>query len=234
MKKTLGIIGGMGPMATVDLFSKIVSLTDAHKDSDHIHILIDNYPQIPDRTEAIQTGSDLPAKYLIESAQRLEKQGADFIVIPCNTSHYFFDRVQNSINIPIVNMIDETAKALKNDNIRCAGIMATDGVLHTHMYERYLKLYGIKPVIPSEEIQKIIMSIIYDEVKAGKETHPERLLPWLDELTKSGVDGFILGCTELPIAFSKVTAFNFYDCTEILAKVAIKYAGYSFKEEVKL
>ena len=99
------------------------------------------------------------------------------------------------------------------------------------MYERYLELYGIKPVIPSEEIQRIIMSIIYDEVKAGKEAHPERLLSWLDELTKSGVDGFILGCTELPIAFSRVDKYKFYDCTEILATSAIKYAGYSFKGE---
>ena len=234
MKKILGIIGGMGPMATVDLFAKIVSFTDAHKDSEHIHILIDNYPQIPDRTTAIQIGSNLPAKYLIESAERLERQGADFIIIPCNTSHYFLNEVKAAIKIPIINMIEETAKALANDGVKSVGIMATDGILYTHMYEKYLELYNIKAVIPSNEIQKEIMSIIYDEVKAGKKAHPERITSWLDNMTESGVDGFILGCTELPIAFSKFTKYKFYDCTEILAKSAIKYAGYKIKGEEAL
>ena len=92
-KKTIGIIGGMGPLATADLFTRIINLTDAQKDAEHIHILIDNNPHIPDRTSAILHGTESPLPYLIESANRLKSAGADFLIIPCITSHGFYDEL---------------------------------------------------------------------------------------------------------------------------------------------
>ena len=117
MKKTIGIIGGMGPLATADLFTKIINLTKASKDSDHIHILIDNNPKIPDRTSAILYGTESPLPYLIESANRLVSAGADFLIIPCITSHGFYDELSDNVSIPILNIAEETAKYLVKNSL---------------------------------------------------------------------------------------------------------------------
>ena len=113
-KKTIGIIGGMGPMATSDLFGKLISFTDAKCDAEHAHIIIDNYPQIPDRTSAILKGTESPLPYLIESAHRLHEAGADFIIIPCITSHHFIQELEARTGFEFLNIVEETAKYFKN------------------------------------------------------------------------------------------------------------------------
>ena len=112
--KTIGIIGGMGPLATVDLFGKIVNLTDAKCDNDHIHILIDNNTYIPDRTSYILGDGKNPLDELVKSAKRLKDMGADFLVMPCNTAHYFYNDIINNVSIPFINMIEETASYINN------------------------------------------------------------------------------------------------------------------------
>jgi len=234
VKKAVGIIGGMGPMATVDLFRKIVLMTDARTDAEHLRIFIDNRPEIPDRTEAILAGKDTPVSYILDSAVRLAEMGADFLIIPCNTSHCFFPSILKGAPIPVLNMIEETALKLEEDGIRSVGLLATDGVLRVGVYDRVLGAHGIRTVRPSEDGQKKVMHMIYGEIKAGMPMHPEALEPLFSEMMREGAEAFILGCTELPLAFDgyPVGRERFYDPTAILATAAIRYAGGAVRKEI--
>ena len=225
--KAVGIIGGMGPMATVDLFRKIVMMTDASSDSEHLRIMIDNRPEIPDRTAAILAGKDTPVSYILDSASRLAAMGADFLIIPCNTSHCFFPAILEGSPIPVLNMIEETALRLQADGVKSVGLLATDGVLQVGVYDQVLAEHGIRTLRPSPARQKEVMHIIYGEIKAGVSAHPEALEPLLGDMMLEGAEAFILGCTELPLAFDGYTVGRerFYDPTAILAAAAIKYAG---------
>lgn len=228
-KKTIGIIGGMGPMATVDLFRKLVEHTVAESDAGHIHILIDNYPQIPDRTKAILTGDNSVADYLAESAQRLVNAGADFLIIPCNTSHCFYDILCSRIQVPVIHMIRACAQKVKSLGYEKVALLATDGTVHSGIYPSVFAEYGIEVLLPSAQGQKKVMQLIYDEIKAGKEVHPQILDAERKALQDRGAQAFILGCTELPLAFPADSSGMFIDPTAILAETAIKAAGYQYK-----
>ena len=141
-KKTLGIIGGMGPLATADIFNKIILFTDADCDEEHIHILIDNNPKIPNRTKAILEGNDKPFDFILESARKLENIGADILLIPCNTSHVYYDRLCESVKIPIINMIEETAKHVSDMKLKKVGLLATIGTIRAKLYEKAFEAYG--------------------------------------------------------------------------------------------
>ena len=230
-KKTIGIIGGMGPMATADLFAKIINLTDAKKDSEHIHILIDNNPQIPDRTSAILHGTDSPLPHLINSANRLKEAGADFLIIPCITSHGFYDELVANVDIPILNIVEETAKYLESNSIKKAVLLATDGTRHTNVFGKIFKKFDIELLYPSDAVQADLMSMIYSGIKAGAETFDSSSVnAELDKLIDGGAEAVILGCTELPLA-AKLYGINgnLVDPTTVLAKAAIIKAGYSIK-----
>ena len=231
-KKTIGIIGGMGPAATALLFQKLIDYTQANTDSEHMHIVIDNNTQIPDRTTAILKAEDTPAKCIIESGKKLEAFGAELILIPCNTSHYFYARIQEQLNVPVVNMIAETAGiCLKNGYTRI-GILATTGTCKTHTYDRELEKFGIETVYPDEEGQSKVMEIIYDQVKAGKKIDTSILDQTLKKMTAQGAQGFILGCTELPFAIKNGDfGYQFFDSLDILAKRAVELAGYQLKNK---
>src|SRR4030042_3354613 len=140
-EKIIGILGGMGPEATIDLFYKIIKSTPAEKDQDHLRIIIDNNPKIPDRTAAILGKAEDPLPALQETAQNLEKAGADFIIIPCNTAHYFLSSIQESVNIPVLNMLEETAKETKKriPQIKKVGLLASIGVYKSEIYHQHFK-----------------------------------------------------------------------------------------------
>lgn len=221
----------MGPLATADLFYKIILLTEASSDSEHIHILIDNNPKIPDRTEAVINGSYEPLDFMIESAQRLVQMGADILLMPCNTSHAFYNSLCKSVHIPIINMIDEVARQLSTTNLKTVGLLATDGSLYARLYENALEAYNIEAIHPSQNGQRELMEMIYNGVKAGVDKYDTYSIK--DELRRmkdNGVETFILGCTELPVAFQKYgIIFPSVDPTVILAKAAINKAGYLIK-----
>ena len=229
-KKTIGIIGGMGPAATALLFQKIVEYTDAEKDADHIHILIDNYPAVPDRTASIKSGSDKPVDYICDAGGKLISIGAELLIIPCNTSHYFYDKIQSRLSVPVINMISETALVCKSKGWSRVGILATDGTKETRIFDKELENLGIEAVSTSAEGQREVMSVIYDQVKAGKEINTEKLARYLDEMKQSGVEAFILGCTELSAALRGGDyGLEFIDTLEVLAKSAIVQSGYKLK-----
>ena len=230
-KKTLGIIGGMGPAATAMLFESIISNTQANCDAEHIHILIDNYPQIPDRTTAILSGSNEPVKYICEAGQRLINMGAELILIPCNTSHYYFEEIKNNLSVPVINMIEETALYCRRMGCSVVGVLATDGTRKTDIYKTEFEKAGLDVVYPSEEGQKQVMSVIYEQVKAGKEINTSGLEAHLKDMEAQGAQAFVLGCTELPIAIKDGDfGFRFIDTIEVLAKSAILKAGYNIKK----
>ncbi len=231
-KKTLGIIGGMGPLATVDIFNKIISLTDADRDEGHIHILIDNNPKIPDRTKAVLEGSDAPFPYILETAKRLKQMGADMLLMPCNTSHVYYDRLCESVGLPIINMIEETAKYVSDLKLETVGLLATNGTIHARLYEKALEKYDVRVMLPSESGQRSVMALIYDGVKAGADKfNIGEINKELDRMVAKKAEVFILGCTELPIAFQKYNInFKFIDPGEVLAKTVVIRPGYRLRE----
>lgn len=231
-KKTVGIIGGMGPGATALLFQKLIAYTDASSDAEHIHIVIDNNTEIPDRTRAILNKDDTPAQYICESARKLEQIGAELLLIPCNTSHFFFDYIQERLTVPVVNMIGETAKECLKHGYETVGILATTGTRETDIYGRELKKYGIEAIYPDEDGQKKVMEIIYDQVKAGEKINALIIDQTLKNMAVQGAEAFILGCTELPFAIKDGDfGYRFFDSLDILAKCAVERAGYPLKKQ---
>ncbi|SHK50302.1 cysteate racemase [Paramaledivibacter caminithermalis] len=229
--KTIGILGGMGPLATADLFKKIVTLTEANSDNEHIPILIDNNTQIPDRTDYIINNSQDPIKEMIRSAIKLEMMGADVIIMPCNTAHYFYDEIVKYVNIPFINMIEETAKEIKKlySNKKVA-LLATEGTYKAGIYDKVFDKYGLELVKPSSQKQKHVTELIYD-IKRGKSVIDlTSFQAVLRELKEQGVEAFILGCTEIPVAFQMFNIDEKYiDPTKILACSAIRYVGKNIK-----
>ena len=225
--KTIGIIGGMGPLATVDLFRKLIENTPAQKDSEHLRICIDNNTNIPDRTAAILNGGCDPVPEMVRSAILLEAMGADVLVMPCNTAHYFYDRIVPMTHVPFINMLEETAREVVNQKISVVGLLATDGTIQTGVYDRVLNSYGIRVLHPSEKKQQHVMDLIYNGVKASNyNINLTGFYETLDELEQNGAETLILGCTELPVAFSAFSINRKHiDPTLVLAKCAIKMAG---------
>ena len=234
MKKTIGILGGMGPLATADLYRKIIEQTKADRDNDHIRVYIDGNAAIPDRTAAILHGGEDPVPEMLSALRHLEACGADCIIMPCNTAHYFLPRLQKETSIPILNMQKITAKVCRERFPgKTAAILATDGTILSGLFDRALDADGVRWLHPAEEEQKTLMHLIYDVVKASKPMEPVRE-SWervLDTLRRQGADLFILGCTELPVLSGALRSKGpFLDPTEELAKEAIRFCGYEVKE----
>ena len=225
-KKVIGIIGGMGPLATMDLYNKILSRTAAQNDQDNFHVIIDSNAPIPDRTEAILHAGKSPLYELIRSAHRLEFMGADIIIMACNTAHYYYEQMAPHLTVPFVHMIDETAKEVRARSLDCVGLLATEGTCQSGVYDRSFQRLGIKLIKPSAQTQRCVTSIIYDGVKAGKARYPTGdIAKTLSELSADGAKAFVLGCTELPIAFARYgIGANVIDPTEILAERAVDLA----------
>ena len=240
MYKKVGIIGGMGPAATCDLMMKIISMTDAAKDQDHIHVLVDSNTNIPDRTAALLHGGKDPVPELLASAKRLESIGADFLILPCNTAHCFIPRFQNEVGIPFLSMPAETAALLRKKGVGTAAVLATDGTVKSGLYERALADEGIKAIYPDDEQQKQVMSLIYDYIKKGI-TDPAKLphdqiVTIVSDLKRRGAEALLLACTELPLAFD-ITGIDDDSCmdpTKVLAAAAIREAGAKLRADVIL
>ena len=234
MKKSIGILGGMGPLATADLFRKIVLLTDAARDNDHIRIYIDDNASIPDRTAAILSGGADPLPAMTDSLRKLEACGADCIIMPCNTAHYFLPRLQTLTAVPFLSMLEATARACAaRFPGGTAAVLATKGTLSAGLYQAALEQAGAPFLIPHDAEQDALMRVIYDGVKAGKgpEAYRADMEAVAEALTARGADYFILGCTETPMATQALAlAIPAVDPTEELAKGAIRFAGYGVKE----
>ncbi|MBI3576685.1 amino acid racemase [Candidatus Gottesmanbacteria bacterium] len=230
--KTIGIIGGVGPEATLDLYRWIVKLTPAKKDQDHIPTLIYSLPQIPDRTQALLYGGEDPVPHMVKAAKVLEKGGADFLIIPCNTAHAYIERLQKQVKIPIMNMIEEAAKYVKTTipEVKRVGLLATTGTIRTRIYHDTFSRYGLEIIVPTVSIQeRKIMEAIYGPqgIKAGfTQGNPEVLLrSAAEDLIKRGVTMIIMGCTEIPLALSETDLIcSLINPTQILAQSVVARA----------
>ena len=227
MKRCVGIIGGMGPLATVDLMAKIIDMTQAADDSDHLHVIVDSNTHIPSRANAILHGGENPLPQLVLSARRLETAGADLLIIACNTAHYYNEGIAASVSIPVLNMLEETARHCRRQGYGKVGLLAVDMVLETGLYHRALARENIAFVLPSPNSQADIMRLVFEGVKQNRfDLDIANLKTELDAMHASGVDTFILGCTELPIAFERYgLSLPIVDPTRILAAAAIREAG---------
>ncbi len=225
--KVLGIIGGLGPMATAYFFQLITQMTDANCDQEHIEILIHSKPQIPDRTNYILGKSqENPVWEMIKTGKDLMKQGADVLAIPCITAHYFQKELENAIGIPIINAIEETALYLQEHNISKVGIMATDGTIESRIFQRELESKGIEVIVPSKENQKKIMYLIYDNVKAGKRMDKKVFDEVGQEFIEQGAQVILLGCTEISLIKRDFGMnHNYLDVMEILARKSVLTCG---------
>ena len=234
MKKTIGILGGMGPLATADLFIKITMATRAGSDREHIRVYIDSNAAIPDRTAAILEGGEDPVPEMSSALRNLERCGADCIVMACNTAHYFLPRLQELTETPILNMLEITARACARQYPgKTAAVLATSGTLRTGLYSRALEKEGVSFLLPDEKQQAFLMHLIYDVVKASQPMQPaeEDWAGLLRELRERGADYFILACTELPIVANTLSDEGpFVDPTLELARAAVRFCGYPVKD----
>ncbi|WP_322015443.1 amino acid racemase [Paraburkholderia sp. J12] len=233
----VGVLGGVGPAATVDFLQKIVRNTEARCDQDHIKLLVEQNPQIPDRTEnLIGDGAD-PTVSLYATCKRLEEGGADVIAIPCNTAHAFVERIQPYLAIPIVNMLTVTARYLRETfpALREVGVLATSGTLGSGVYARALEREGLRQIVPEPALQARVMAAIYGTqgVKAGHTTGPcqDDIAAALEGLIEAGVEAVILGCTELPLLLPQETfvgrrgaRVTLIDPTDVLARQCVARA----------
>lgn len=228
MKKTLGIIGGVGPLATMFIGEMIVRLTRATKDQDHIHTIIDNDTTIPDRTAYIlDSTKENPIPVIQKDAVKLATAGAEVICIPCNTAHTFYDDIAKASPVPVLHMIRETAKRAAKLGAKRVGILATDGTVFSKVYQIALLEQGIEPVLPNEAIQTKVMSVIYEYVKAGRDVTMEQWDEIAQHMQDLQCDQVILGCTELSIVNKDLKLGNYYiDSLIVLAESAIKACGY--------
>jgi len=226
--RIIGILGGMGPEATLDFYRHIMNLTPATRDQDHIRVLIYSNPKIPDRTEAITSDGVSPLAELIKSAQLLEKGGSGIIAMPCNAAHFFLPRMQQEISIPILDMIEETCRAIRITfpDAKKVGLIAALGTVRSGLYHQALEHSGIEVLVPSHEDQQRIEAAI-GEVKAGVQNRStQEIFQSIGmRLVEAGARVVTLGCTEVPLAFepNEVT-YPSINSTRILAEAAVAWA----------
>jgi len=223
--RTIGILGGMGPEATARLFERIIALTPAQKDQDHLPVQICNLPQIPDRTAAIQGRGESPVPLASQGLQRLAASGADFIAIPCNSIHHFFTELQASVQIPILHLIDEVLRAVLQrwPEARRFGLLATDGIIQSGIYQNFFAAKQCEIIAPDAGRQKEVMAAIY-AIKAGQKKFRDALAAGRDLVERRAL-GIILGCTELGLVQNYLAKdLPVIDSIEVLAQACVDIA----------
>lgn len=227
-EKIVGILGGMGPEATVDLFQKILRATPAQSDQEHLRIIIDCNSKIPDRTAAILADGEDPFPYLRESALLLARAGADFIVIPCNAAHFWHGKIQESVSIPVLHIMKAAADytAGKLTGIEKVGLLAASGTVKVGLYQDSFAEKNIETVVPDEHFQEITMEAIYGVKAGGKDEKLKELVIRAGEhLTAGGAQAVIAGCTEIPLILEDGDlSVPVIDATLALVLQAVKFA----------
>ncbi|EJL01672.1 MULTISPECIES: amino acid racemase [Pseudomonas] len=237
----LGIVGGVGPAATVDFMAKVVANTPAGKDQDHIKMVVEQNPQIPDRTANLLRDETDPTLAMYAACKRLESAGANAIAIPCNTAHAFVERIQAHLRIPIVNMLTETVEWIAHTygTGKAIGLLATSGTVQSQVYHQAARRAGVQLLTPGVDYQAMVMEAIYGPrgIKAGftQGLCKEQLSLAAEHLCELGAQVLILGCTELPLLFEHCEAFNINGHTVTLVDptmiLALKCIGLAEKTD---
>ena len=224
--KVIGVLGGMGPAATVEFFRRLVAATPATIDQDHLHILIDNDPTVPDRTRAILHGGPSPEPVLVNMARRLQGAGAEVLALPCNTAHVYLDAIRKGVTARVVNMIAETVASVGEEAV---GLLATSGTIDSRLYHRACEEHEIRLILPSEDGQRTIVRAIeaikasrsFDEVEAA-------VARVSTGLRKRGANAVVAGCTELSLLDGASMTVRWIDALDCLVAATIREA---FRED---
>ena len=226
MKGLIGVLGGMGPAATVDLFNKFVTFTAAQRDQEHIPLIISSIPDIPDRTDALMHNGLSPLPVMRDYMHKLEDAGAECIVIPCNTAHYWFKELKDACHIDILSIIDTTVDEVRVCGKTRIGLLATDATLYMGLYQKGIESLGFNYITPDADGQKNVMKSIYS-LKAGNVTHAQKLMEeQAENLFSRGAEILFLGCTEIPIILSQAVKdqpLRYIDSTASLVRAGIKW-----------
>ncbi|MDB5059709.1 MAG: aspartate racemase family [Chloroflexi bacterium] len=233
--RTVGVLGGMGPAATIDFYRRIVDSTYALRDQDHLHVLIDSRPSVPDRTAFLLGCGNDPRPMLIDMAQRLERAGADLLVMACNTANAFIHDIAASVHVPVLHWIDEAVAGTfaSEPAIRKVGLLATDGTLASGLYARAFERYGVDVIVPGPSSQRRVMAAIYGPtgVKSGyQDLRSARNDVELSgqETIDGGADVVLLACTELSLLFAEQPPrwrLKTIDAAQVVARSIVARAG---------
>ena len=226
---TLGVLGGLGPMSSVYFYEMITAHTKADRDQEHLNIIISSRADTPDRTAYILGKSSQNPIYTMQTeANRLVLAGAEIIAIPCNTAHHFYESISASVNVPVINIIKQTARYCRHLGIKRVGVLGTEGTLASGAYQNILEAMGIEYASCDQEGQKKISEIIYEQIKSGNPPDVNAFLGIVDNLKSQSCEKIILGCTELSLLnknYDINTDNCFIDSLEVLAASAIKLCG---------
>lgn len=221
---TVGVMGGMGPDATVDFMDKVIAATPARSDQQHIHMLVDHNPHVPDRTAAIRGDGADPGPVLATMARQLQQAGADFLVMPCNTAHAFQAAIEAALDVPFVSIIDETVAVC--DGFEAVGLLATHGCLASGIYEKALSAAGVAAVVPADAETQAFMKLLAEIKKGNRGPDVGADMAALAEaLTARGAQAVIAGCTEIPLVLDdSMLDVPLISSTDILAEATVAYA----------
>jgi len=224
----VGVLGGMGPEATVDFMSEVIGRTDAARDQDHVRMIVDHNPQVPDRQAAMRGDPEPVRRTLADMARRLEAAGADFLVMPCNTAHAFYADAAAAVSIPFISIIEATVEAIREEHpgVARVGLLATDACLASGVYQAALANAGLDLLLPGAEMQRRTMELIF-RVKAGDTGDAVRsaMNEIATALADEGAGAVIAGCTEIPLVLDAVRDdVPLVSSTRVLAGRAVDYA----------
>lgn len=223
----LGVIGGMGPLATVKFYDKVVLNTDAHNDNEHIDLVVLNHSTMPDRTRCIIEKKDLEFLNVIKKdLEILDNIGVDVVAIPCNTSHYFYDEFSKYTNLKIINMIEETILEIKRRGVKQVAVFGTIGTLNSKVYDKYAQRYGIEVKELSTEDKNSVMDIIYN-IKETNNLENKEFIEILNKYCDKDTIG-IIACTELSL-LDICKSINTIDALDVLVNKSIELSGAKIK-----
>ena len=233
----LGIIGGMGPMASALFYDMISSKTDASCDQENLDLILLSHAGMPDRTRAILSKDEAQIEEvrskLLADAMFLQNAGCTAIAVTCNTAHYFVNMIEGEIDIPFIHLIRETAEAVASEfGAKKVAVLATDGTIETRLYQDELSKRGVIAFTPKAEVQALVMHEIYDCIKSGKPAD-EEIWQKIEEYVKAeGCEAAVLACTELSVVRKELLLGSFYfDPMDIMAERCLDF--YEKRGEIK-
>lgn len=216
-RQIVGVLGGMGPDATVDFMARVIAHTPAETDQEHVHMLVDHNPSLPGRQVAILEGGENPGPGMAAMAERLEKAGADFLVMPCNTAHHFQSYIIDAVSIPLLSIVDVTVAACQSYS--SIGLMTTEGCLRSNLYQEALSAAGIACVLPTDEELAEFMRLTF-QIKSGDQSDELGLAmqSLAAALVERGANAIVAGCTEIPLVLNEsMLDVPLISSTELLA-----------------
>ena len=231
-ERVIGVLGGMGPEATLAFYGRLIENTPARKDQDHVRVIIDSNPKVPDRTAALIWGGESPVPLMTSGIEALERAGADFAVIPCVSAHAFLDELRRQVRIPLLSILDAAAEQVRQEHpgLRRVGLLATTGTVTAGLFQRRLAESGLDVIVPEAQDQARLMTAIYGIKASGARSDRARVAAEVravaEHVVALGAEVSVLGCTELPLVLGPaVVNVPVIDSLLSLARAALRLAG---------